>query len=60
LPLRKIGVKAPMPGFVEPQLATLKAKPPGGDYLNEIKFDGHRVQVHMSRGTPTIQSRRST
>ena len=49
-----------MPGFVEPQLATLKAKPPGGDYLNEIKFDGYRVQVHMSRGTPTIQSRRST
>lgn len=55
--LRKIGVKAPMPGFVEPQLATIKATPPSGDTLNEIKFDSYRVQIHMLRGTPTIYTR---
>jgi bifunctional non-homologous end joining protein LigD len=49
--------KAPMPGFVQPQLATLKAKPPGGDYLHEIKFDGYRVQPHISRGHATIYTR---
>ena len=47
--LRKIGVKAPIPGFIEPQLATLKTKPPKGDYLHEIKFDGYRAQVHLLR-----------
>jgi len=58
LPLRKIGVKAAMPGFVEPQLATLKTRPPhGGDTLNEIKFDGYRVQIHLVRGTPAIYTR---
>ena len=55
--MRKIGVKAPMPGFIEPQLATLKAKPPKGDYLHEIKFDGYRVQVHLIRGKPTVYTR---
>ena len=46
--MRKIGVKAPIPGFIEPQLATLKTKPPKGDYLHEIKFDGYRAQVHLA------------
>lgn len=32
---------AEMPGFIKPQLATLKAKAPSGDqWLHEIKFDG--------------------
>jgi ATP-dependent DNA ligase len=48
------GVKAPMPGFIEPQLATLKAKPPQGDYLHEIKFDGYRAQAHLLRGKAKI------
>ncbi len=56
--MRKIGVKAPMPGFIEPQLATLKAKPPPkGDYLHEIKFDGYRAQVHVVRGSAKILTR---
>jgi bifunctional non-homologous end joining protein LigD len=39
-----------MPGFIKPQLATLKAKAPSGDqWLHEIKFDGYRVQVHLRR-----------
>jgi bifunctional non-homologous end joining protein LigD len=46
-----------MPGFIEPQLATLKTKPPKGDYLHEIKFDGYRAQVHLLRGKPTIYTR---
>jgi bifunctional non-homologous end joining protein LigD len=56
--MRKIGTKAPMPGFIEPQLATVKSKPPKGeDHLHEIKFDGYRAQVHLLRGKPTIYTR---
>ena len=40
-----------MPGFIKPQLATLKSKAPKGDqWLHEIKYDGYRVQVHLDRG----------
>ncbi len=40
-----------MPGFINAQLATLKANAPKGDqWLHEIKFDGYRVQVHLNRG----------
>jgi bifunctional non-homologous end joining protein LigD len=46
-----------MPGFVEPQLATIKTKPPKGDYLHEVKFDGYRIQVHISAGKATIYTR---
>jgi bifunctional non-homologous end joining protein LigD len=37
-----------MPGFIKPQLATLKSKaPPGGGWLHEIKYDGYRTQFHI-------------
>jgi bifunctional non-homologous end joining protein LigD len=40
-----------MPGFVKPQLATLKSKAPqGAQWLNEIKYDGYRVQLRASGG----------
>ena len=40
-----------MPGFIKPQLATLKSKAPKGEqWLHEIKYDGYRVQVHLNRG----------
>jgi bifunctional non-homologous end joining protein LigD len=55
--MRRLGVKTRMPGFIGPQLATLKTKPPKGDYLHEIKFDGYRAQVHLLRGKPTIYTR---
>ena len=55
--MRNIGVKVPMPGFIEPQLATLKTKPPKSDYLREIKFDGYRAQVHLVRGSAKIFTR---
>jgi bifunctional non-homologous end joining protein LigD len=39
-----------MPGFIKPQLATLKAKAPAGDWLHEIKYDGYRIQLHLNAG----------
>jgi bifunctional non-homologous end joining protein LigD len=40
-----------MPGFIKPQLATLKSKAPQGQqWLHEIKFDGYRVQLHLNEG----------
>jgi bifunctional non-homologous end joining protein LigD len=49
---------AEMPGFIKPQLATLKAKAPSGDqWLHEIKFDGYRVQVHLSKGKKRVFTR---
>jgi bifunctional non-homologous end joining protein LigD len=42
-----IGVKAPLPGFIEPALATSIEKVPSGErWIHEIKFDGYRVQAH--------------
>jgi len=55
--MRKLGVKASMPGFIKPQLATLKTTPPTGDYLHEIKFDGYRAQAHVLRGKCKIFTR---
>jgi bifunctional non-homologous end joining protein LigD len=47
-----------MPGFIKPQLATLKSKAPRGDqWLHEIKFDGYRVQVHLNRGRKKVFTR---
>ena len=37
-----------MPGFIKPQLATLKMKAPAGvDWIHEIKYDGYRIQLHI-------------
>lgn len=49
---------AGMPGFIKPQLATLKSKAPSGDqWLNETKYDGYRVQLHASGGSATAYTR---
>jgi bifunctional non-homologous end joining protein LigD len=46
------------PGFIKPQLATLKSKAPkGGQWLHEIKYDGYRVQVHLNRGRKKVFTR---
>lgn len=38
----------PMPERVEPALALLKARPPNGRrYIAELKFDGHRLAIHI-------------
>src|SRR3982751_3057948 len=47
-----------MPGFIKPQLATLKTRAPSGDqWLHEIKYDGYRIQVHLNRGRKTVFTR---
>src|SRR6202051_4349939 len=49
---------AAMPGFIKPRLATLNAKAPSGDqWLQEIKFDGYRVQVHLNKGKKRVFTR---
>lgn len=52
------GTKAPLPGFIEPMLATLTKSPPTGDrWLHEIKFDGYRLQAHIEDGKVTLWTR---
>src|SRR3954463_13631572 len=37
-----------MPGFISPQLATLKMKAPSGaQWIHEVKYDGYRIQFHI-------------
>jgi len=51
--------KAPMPGFVEPMLASLVKTPLAGDrWLHEIKFDGYRLQAHVNEGHVKLLTRR--
>jgi len=53
------GAQDPLPGFVEPMLATLTKSPPTGDrWLHEIKFDGYRLQAHLEGGKVTLWTRR--
>jgi bifunctional non-homologous end joining protein LigD len=54
-----IGVKAPYPGFIEPELATSVEKVPSGErWLHEIKFDGYRVQLHIANDDIKVFTRR--
>ena len=54
-----IGVKAPLPGFVELALASSIGKVPSGSrWIHEIKFDGYRVQVHLANEAVRIFTRR--
>nr|WP_205800263.1 DNA ligase D [Microvirga terricola] len=50
--------KGRMPDFVEPCLAALATDPPAGDrWIHEVKFDGYRLQAHLSRGQVTFLTR---
>jgi bifunctional non-homologous end joining protein LigD len=50
--------RAKHPGFVKPQLATLRATAPADDkYVHEIKFDSYRIQAHLRGGLATIYTR---
>jgi bifunctional non-homologous end joining protein LigD len=43
--------KAKMPDWIEPQLALLVGEAPvGGEWIHEVKFDGYRMQCHVSAG----------
>src|SRR4051812_17687309 len=47
-----------MPGFIPPQLATLKLKAPvGSKWIHEIKYDGYRVQLHLNKGKRKVYTR---
>ncbi|MEP6548517.1 MAG: DNA ligase D [Gammaproteobacteria bacterium] len=47
-----------MPAFVEPQLAKLVGQPPeGSTWAHEVKLDGYRAQVHVSRHHAVIRTR---
>src|SRR5262245_18577975 len=42
---------ADMPGFIKPQLVTLRSNAPQGEqWLHEIKFDGYRMRLHINAG----------
>lgn len=54
-----IGVKVPLPGFIEPALATsVETVPSGSRWIHEIKFDGYRVQVHLANEAVRVFTRR--
>ncbi|WP_168213741.1 non-homologous end-joining DNA ligase [Bradyrhizobium cosmicum] len=56
---RVIGKKAPLPGFIEPALASAIDRVPSGErWIHEIKFDGYRVQLHLANEAVTIFTRR--
>ncbi len=57
--LRKAAApQSSLPDFVDPQLATLVAKPPeGDDWIHEIKFDGYRLQARIDGGQVTLLTR---
>jgi bifunctional non-homologous end joining protein LigD len=58
-PRSNVGVKAPFPGFVEPELATsIDNVPSGKRWIHEIKFDGYRVQVHLRDAAVKVFTRR--
>ncbi|MDB6141763.1 MAG: ligD [Pseudomonas sp.] len=48
---------ASVPDTLAPQLATLVDKPPAGDWLYEIKFDGYRIMTHFGNDKVRLLSR---
>ncbi len=47
-----------MPEFVEPALATLEKKAPGGArWIHEIKYDGYRVEARIDKGRVKLLTR---
>ena len=57
--IEPVGVLAPMPRVLSPQLATLTAEiPRSGEWLFEIKLDGYRVMARFEQGKPALMTRR--
>jgi bifunctional non-homologous end joining protein LigD len=51
--------KAPFPGFVPPELATLQSSTPAGaTFMHEVKLDGYRLQPHIREDKVTLYTRR--
>lgn len=49
--------KAPLPARLAPQLATLAAAAPPGDWLVETKFDGYRLMARIDAGKARLITR---
>ena len=50
--------KAPLPGFVEPQQATLVPQPPTGRrWLHELKLDGYRLLARIEGSAASLLTR---
>ena len=50
---------APLPVFVPPSLATLRAQAPeGAGWVHEIKFDGYRIQARLDHGAVRLLTRK--
>ncbi|MEO8244267.1 MAG: DNA ligase D [bacterium] len=58
-PAKQTGAKkTAMPGFIEPMLCTLAAKPPDGErWIHEIKYDGYRLQARIEPGRVKLLTR---
>jgi bifunctional non-homologous end joining protein LigD len=55
---RKAAAADPFPGFVPPQLATLRpSAPTGAAWVHEIKFDGYRVEPQIRDGAARLLTR---
>jgi bifunctional non-homologous end joining protein LigD len=50
-------VRAPLPAKLAPQLATLVATPPPGDWIVETKFDGYRLMTRLEKGKAKLITR---
>jgi bifunctional non-homologous end joining protein LigD len=51
-------VKAPIPTYIAPVLATLAGKAPtGDDWISEVKYDGYRMVCRIERGRAKLYSR---
>jgi bifunctional non-homologous end joining protein LigD len=54
-----MAVKATMPEFVAPQLCESVDHPPNQkDWVHEIKLDGYRIQIHVTRGKAILRTRK--
>jgi len=54
----KGGKAAPLPSFIEPQLAASANKPPtGSGWVHEVKFDGYRLIARIDRGRVKLKTR---
>ncbi|RYH44432.1 MAG: DNA ligase D, partial [Alcaligenaceae bacterium] len=51
-------VKAALPATLSPQLATLAAGVPAGDWIFEIKFDGYWLMSRIEKGKARLITRR--
>ena len=51
--------KGILPVFIEPSLALLADKPPGGpNWIHEIKYDGYRLQARLDGGKVKLLTRK--